>query len=125
MGTDPYGFIGKLQALSCELSDSPTQIVKLLVGYPRMIDEYITAAGECASFNAANTLAKILPSIDTLDDAQAQRLVSAYNDNSQLSGSYCFSGEQPHRHGGGLPKHLLRLTGRKFKASPAGRLREV
>src|SRR5665213_2557369 len=42
LGKDPYGFIGKFQALSREWCDAPVEIAKLLIKQQRMLDAYIT-----------------------------------------------------------------------------------
>ena len=115
LGKDPYGFIGKFQALSCSWETAPKEIVKLLVKYDRMIDSYIKAALECQSFDHGNTLAEVLPSIDKLSLEQAAKLVIAYNENSELRGSFGFSGSYPRYHGPGLAHILRGLTGKTYK----------
>src|SRR5436309_2275942 len=123
-GTDPYGFIGKFQALSCDASDVPKEIIKLLIKHPRMVDAYIEAVSECASFDAGNSLAELLPSIESLEKDQVKGLSEAFNQNVQLQGSYGFNGSKPSWYGGGLPKHLRRFTGRKYTIGDDGRLEE-
>src|SRR5579862_5516118 len=38
LGTDPYGFIGKFQALACDWDDAPLALINLLIRQPRMLD---------------------------------------------------------------------------------------
>ena len=123
-GTDPYGFIGRFQALSCNLPEAPQEVVKLLIKHPRMIDAYVAAAAQCESFEAGNKLAELLPAIKALDGRQVKRLTEAFNKSSQLRGSYGFTGEKPHIYGQGLPKHLSRITGRSFILTDRGEIRE-
>lgn len=117
LGKDPYGFIGKFQALSCSWDTADKEIVKLMVKQESMLNAYIKAVQKCGSFDQGNTLSEILPSIDKLTDQQAINLVSAFNENRQLRSSFGFNGKKPHRYGVGLVPHLNRLTGRKYKIS--------
>ena len=115
LGRDPYGFIGKFQALSCDWDTAPTEIVKLLIAKDRMLNAYIKAVQTCVSYDQANKLSKILPSILTLSKQQASSLVSAFNENGQLRDSYGFNGTWTTIHGWGLAFHLTRLTGRTYE----------
>jgi len=115
LGRDPYGFIGKFQALSCDWDTAPTEIVKLLIVNDRMLNGYIKAVQTCVSYDKANKLSKILPSIVKLSEQQASSLVSAFNENGQLRDSYGFNGTWTTVHGRGLAFHLTRLTGRTYE----------
>jgi hypothetical protein len=115
LGKDPYGFIGKFQALSCSWNDSPKEIVKILVKHDLMLNAYIEAIQDCQSFDHGNELAEILPFIDKLSHQQARRLVSAYNDNAQVRNSFGFNGKKPIYYGEGLAFHLKRLTGQTYE----------
>lgn len=122
LGKDPYGFIGKFQALSCSWADTPKEIVKLLVKHEQMLRLYIKAIENCSNWNQANTLSEILPHIDKLSIQQVNLLVTAYNENSELRGSYGFNGKNPSYYGSGLAFHLKRWTGRDYIFSRAGRI---
>lgn len=122
LGRDPYGFIGRFQALSCGWSDAGEEIIKLLMKFSRMKDAYIAAVGRCQSYDGGNSLAKVLGAIDGLTDAQGEGLASAFNENQQVSGSFGFSGGWPTKHGEGLIPHLLRITGRGYELSKTGKL---
>jgi len=120
LGKDPYGFIGKFQALSCSWDIAAKEIVKILVKHDRMLNAYTKAVQDCQSFDHGNTLAEILPFIDKLSDRQANRLVSAYNENGQVRDSFGFNGKRPRYYGEGLPFHLSRLTGQTYEFSYSG-----
>jgi TIR domain len=115
LGTDPYGFIGKFQALSCGWETADIDIVKLLVKHQRMLNAYIKAVQTCGSYNKANTLSKILPNLASLSEQQANDLIAAFNENAQLRDSYGFNGTWAAVHGLGLAFHLTRLTGRTYE----------
>ena len=123
MGTDPYGFIGKFQALTCSAARAPKAILKILIKENRMIDAFIDAVGECETFDSGNELAELLPAIDMLNDDQVDRLIAAFNSSVQAQGSFGFNGSKPHRYGDGLPSHLKRITGRRFRIDSSGRIR--
>lgn len=114
LGLDPYGFIGKFQALTCDWGNAPLEIVGLLIHQPRVLEAYIKAIQNCRSFDEGNTLARVLPNIQRLTEEQAQKMHVAFRDNDQLRGSFGFFGGKPREYGDGLLKHLKRITGRDF-----------
>ena len=115
MGLDPYGFIGKFQALPCAWDDAPVAIVKLLIKHPMMLDAYLDAVSRCKSFENGNSLSYVLSDLRSLTDRQVESLVESFNDNIQLQGSYGFSGSWPSKFGPGLGSHLSRITGKKYE----------
>jgi hypothetical protein len=122
LGMDPYGFIGKFQALSCDWTAAPREIVKLLIQNERFFNLYLSAVEECSSFNDGNEFAKILPSIIMLSPEHETRLVNAYNMNTEVQGSFGFNGSRPNIYGKGLQSHLRRITGKQYIFDRAGKL---
>ena len=120
---DPYGFIGKFQALPCTWADAPSAIVKLLIKHPPMLDAYLRAIQNCKSYDQGNELSKVFPHIEELTDDQASLLVTAFNENPQLQGSFGFSGSWSSKFGPGLPAHLTRITGRQYAMSASGQIK--
>ena len=116
-GMDPYGFIGKFQALSCEIKSAPIEIVKILIKYQNMKNAFINAVHECTSFEHGNILSRILPFIDNLSDYQANLLIEAFNENSQVRSSFGFNGEKSFVFGDGLVPHLTRWTKKNYSIS--------
>jgi hypothetical protein len=114
LGTDPYGFIGKFQALACDWTEAPLGIVKFLIEQPRMVDAYINAVPNCGSFDDGNTLSQVLPWIEALTEEQVEKLVVAFNKNNQLQRSYGFNGTKSWKFGDGLAAHLTRLTEKEY-----------
>jgi hypothetical protein len=114
LGKDPYGFIGKFQALPCTWDTAPVAIVQLLIRHPAMLDAYVSAVSRCTSYENGNLLACMFPNIKLLTDRQVELLVSSFNTNIQLQGSFGFSGSYPSKFGPGLAKHLSRITGKKY-----------
>jgi hypothetical protein len=126
LGSDPYGFIGRFQALRTEWNSASTEIARLLVKEPRMLDGFVWAAEVCPHFDDGNRLAQLLPNISIMSDAQVSRLVQAFNGNYELRGSFGFNGSNPRQHGPGLVVHLNRITGRQYAfTGPGGDLRIV
>jgi TIR domain len=125
LGKDPYGFIGKFQALSCSWEAAPTEIVKLLLKHENMLNAYLNAVTSCANWEQGNILAEILPHIDRLSNQQVSLLVTAYNENSELRGSFGFNGKNSRYYGAGLPYHLNRVTGKSYSLTRAGRIELV
>jgi TIR domain len=121
MGLDPYGFIGKFQALPCSWDDAPVSILKHLVKQPTMLDAYLRAVSRCTSYDNGNLLSKILKNIKSLSDVQVQSLISSFNNNIQLQGSFGFNGTWTSSFGHGIGDHLSRLTGKKYEISKSGK----
>jgi TIR domain len=122
LGRDPYGFIGKFQALSCSWAEAPVEIAKLLISDPAMVDAYIEALPRCRSFEEGITLSQLLPAIKKLTDEQVDRMMLAFNTDSQLRGSWGFNGARPNLYGDGLAVHLSRITGRNYVVTSTGEI---
>jgi hypothetical protein len=114
LGRDPYGFLGKFQAMSSDWDNAAEGIVKLLIRHDRMFSAYVLAMRNCTNFDNGNRLSRILPSIEKLTSQQIDELVAAYNENSEIRGSFGFSGTKPSYWGQGLVPHLHRLGTRQF-----------
>lgn len=117
LGKDPYGFIGKFQALSSSWLTAPEDMVKILIKNDQMLSAYIQALPNCPSWDSGNVLAKVLPNIEKLTATQIDALVDTYNDTYELRGSFGFNSKKPREYGPGLVSHLNRLGSRQFKYS--------
>lgn len=123
LGKDPYGFIGKFQALSCSWDNAAKEIVRILIKHSRMLNAYIRVVQNCRSWDQGNLLAEVLPSIEKLSDEQVNQFVEAYNENSEVRGSFGFNGTKPNYYGPGLVAHLSRITGRAYRELPSGKIK--
>lgn len=115
LGKDPYGFIGKFQALSSTWDTAPEDIVRVLINNDRMFAAYVQALRKCPSWDDGNVLGKALSGIEQLSDAQIDELVAAYNETSELRGSFAFNGSKPRFYGPGLVHQLNRVGARQFR----------
>lgn len=122
LGKDPYGFIGKFQALSCSWDSSAKEIAKILIKQDSMLNAYIKAIQDCGNFDDGNTLSTLLPLIGNMSGKQVSDLVSAYNNNSNVRGSFGFNGTRSYIFGTGLLPHLVRWTGKNYRFSPDGKI---
>ena len=125
LGRDPYGFIGKFQGLSSTWSTAAEDIIKILIRYERMFSAYVSALRKCPRWDSGNTLSKALPGIEGLTPLQIDELSFAYNETSELRGSYGFNGSKPKEYGVGLVSHMNRLGSRQFKYSPKGLIEQI
>ena len=114
LGRDPYGFIGKYQALKCSWAESPLEIAKLLINNEKMKEAYIQALSACHSFNGGNALADLLPYLNNLTPVQVSTIIDIYNTNGQIRSSYGFNGRKPRSYGDGLATHLERITNKDY-----------
>ena len=115
LGRDPYGFIGKFQAMRTNWQTCAEDVVKILLKSDRMLSSYFDALRTCSSFDRGNVQSKVLDSIASLTEQQVDELVKIYNQNSELRGSFGFGGTKPNIWGQGLVHHLHRLGPRKFR----------
>lgn len=122
LGKDPYGFIGKFQALSCAWETAATEIAKILIKKEPMLNAYISAVKNCQSYDGGNKLSELLPFINSLSDNQIEKLINAFNENSQVYDSYGFNGKKPGYYGDGLLHHLRRITNIDYKLSSRGKI---
>lgn len=122
LGRDPYGFLGKFQALTTTWDQAAIEIVKILIGHDRMLAAYIDSLSKCISFENGNILSSVLPAIPRITSQQADLIVSSYNKNSELRGSYGFNGDRPFNWGGGLVTHLHRWGFPKAEMVPGKKI---
>jgi hypothetical protein len=119
---DPYGLIGKYQALQCAWDSAAIEIVKILITHESMKNSYIKAVRNCPNYECGNKLGGLLPSINNLNDRQVKDLIEAFNENVQVRDSFGFDGAKPRLFGKGLLHHLTRLTGKNYKLSDEGEI---
>lgn len=95
LGKDPYGFFGKFQAISGQVTPGPddasrisTAIFEFALGDEnlagRAVDAYIAALRKSGSFARSNRLAGYMASIPALSPQQESALVHAFNANDQV-----------------------------------------
>jgi hypothetical protein len=122
LGCNPYGFIGKFQGLSCTWQNAPDALMKLLIKHDRMFAAYISKLKICAGFNQGNTLAKMLPAIEKPTEQHIDAIVDAYNENSELRGSFGFNGLKRANYGPGLLHYLNDWSKRAFVMDNQGKI---
>ena len=115
LGSDPYGFIGKFQALSTTWDDTPKQIRNILCKHSNFFPAYLRSLRACQSWTDANNLAEYFPLFSRLSEAQVDELADAYNSNAELAGSYGFNGGESGLFGPGLIRFLNQWSDRTFE----------
>ena len=121
LGRDPYGFIGKYQAISgrtdlpAETAEKIVQTIfgngsinsrKIELARASLVDNYIGKVAESGSFARSKSLARELSRFDRLSPNQERALVSAFNENDQVKFAWGFREE--------IVLQLKRLTGRDY-----------
>jgi hypothetical protein len=115
LGSDPYGFIGKFQALSTTWDDAPKKIREILCRHPNFFPAYLRALRTCQGWTYANYLAEYFPLFKQLTEEQVDELIAAYNETPELSGSFGFDGTKPGLFGKGILHFLNLWSTRKFR----------
>ena len=124
-GPDPYGFIGKYQAITRQIDTTLGEIVEQIIGAllrqpstsSKFIDAYIDRISKSTSYSDSDRLVKIFPLIRSLTDAQVESFCRIFNENTQVYDSWSFNGLNSAKYGSGLPGLIFRLTGKKFVVS--------
>lgn len=114
LDVDPYGFIGKYQAIP-GVSKDRDQILDRILGVlfkmdgvrEKAVDAFIKKVSGAYNYDHANSLARYLPMIDQLSPEQEQKLVKAFITNSQVYDAYGFNP--------GIVGHLKRWTGKNYR----------
>jgi hypothetical protein len=115
MGKDPYGFIGKYQALNGSWQNIATMadsIYEILAGHTffreGLIDSAIHKLETGTSYEGCHfVVKKILPRLGKLDTTHIERIREVYSQNDQMYDCYIVSRD--------LPGVLYDLTGNKYR----------
>jgi len=126
IGKDPYGFIGKYQALSGtweNISKMAKAILGIVLEHPstkgRIKRAVIHAFKNSPSYETSkHFVTEILPRFEKLEETEIEEVITAFNKNDQIYG--CFSAQEK------LPDLLYKWTGKRYhiienklvKASP-------
>ena len=95
LGIDPYGFIGKFQAVSGygkAHGDLSRELFELFFGNPttkgRITECLVTRFEKAVNFNHANTLIKYLEKMESATPQIVERLAKASSNNTQVAGAF-------------------------------------
>jgi hypothetical protein len=114
IGKDPYGFIGKYQALSGDWKDiikMAKDIFGIIVKHPATKEKIKRAAIHAfkdSSFYSESQflVTEVLPNLEKLEESQIEDVISAFNENGQIYD--CYSAQNM------LPNLLYRWTGKQY-----------
>ncbi len=98
MGADPYGFIGKFQALGACFLEVKREVKLHFIDHPKMLatklakfSKFTRDVERSRNFEESNDLACRLPEFDAVSDEQADKLAEAVNRNAQVRDSWGFN----------------------------------
>ena len=121
MGRDPYGFIGKIQALNPSNNGVKRWIERKLSDHPRMREvpmrkftKFIKDVKNSFSYRESIRLSRTLPEFDSLTVEQGDKLAEAINGNPEAFRSWGFSSKRPENGHLNVAEHLTRLTGTEY-----------
>ena len=122
MGIDPFGFIGRYQAITDGIESVSGCIERDLSNHPRMsetrrnwFERYIEKIEHSGSFSRSNKLASELPNIDILTISQADALADAINSNPQAFGAWGFNSKGEENGNLNVAEHLTRFTNQTYE----------
>ena len=111
----------EFQGLSSTWLTAAVDIIKILIKNDRMFSAYVSALRKCPSWDSGNTLGKALSGIERITAAlEIDELAAAYNETSELRGSFAFGGGKPRLYGPGLVSYLNQLGHRRLKYAESG-----
>lgn len=132
LGMDPYGFIGKYQAILGGNKTPDALADEIAITFfknsdrgDRRIDAYLARLRHAGSFDTANGLFTRLSEFKYMSPEQEQCLVDIFNTNSQVMGSFRFRGEAYGGIGDGIVLKLKRMTGSDYEITAQGTLTMV
>ena len=111
-GKDPYGFMGKYQAISGSIGNRKIaeEVFRFILNDEKLrmsaADLLVSALSDSRSFDMSNSLAVYLPEIERLSSEQEETLVRNFNSNRQVSGAWDIRGD--------IVDHLKRMTGNDY-----------
>ena len=115
---NPYGLFTNIQAITSNWEDKELsfKIMITMMQYSKVKDAFITAISNCNSFEQGNYLSKLFPHIDSLSTSQLDRLIDAWQSNSQARGSFGFVGtpKNPDQYGLGIIHYILKWAPDRF-----------
>ena len=114
MGKDPYGLIGRFQALSASWENLAEKLMAILIKYSAVKDAYIKSIAACNDYEQGNLLAKMLPYIKDLTDEQLDKLIDAWYNNGQVYHCYGFDGSHAYSYGPGICHYITQWSPTRF-----------
>ena len=117
---NPKGFAAKIQALKCSWEDAPEKILNVLLKYDKARNALIDNLKNVLNYYSANDVYNHLITFD-LNEEQCNKVILAYNNNSQISGSNKFNGYS----GYGIIPYLNKWSGKQYKLDETNEIVEV
>lgn len=88
--------------------------MKILITKEEVKELYITAIGNSSNYDSSLSLFELFQHVDSLNEAQINRLVEAHNENSQVYGCYSFNGKYPMNYGNGILPFLNKISNKQY-----------
>ncbi|HBT75748.1 MAG TPA: hypothetical protein DEB39_02220 [Planctomycetaceae bacterium] len=124
LGINPYGFIGKYQAIKSNWEKVENDIVsqlKRVVSIP----DFIHAMKESTSDVSCKNLARYLTCLPDLSEREIDRIIDAYNTNAALLDCCDFNGTNQHDKNGSLHSILQKHTRREIIQEMSKKMRAL
>ncbi len=122
LGKDPYGFIGKFQALSSNKRVVNNEIEDQFSDHPRMpstklakCEIFIEDVDKSNNFRESIRLSRRLSSFESMTVELGDKLAEAVNGNVEARGSWGFNSKREENGYLNIAEHLTRLTGKDYE----------
>jgi len=116
LGNNPRGFAAKIQALKCFWANASREIFNVLSTFSEVQNYLIENLKNTQCYIDANKLYNIIETFD-LNQEQCDKIIYAYNNNTQISGSYYFRT--------GIISYLNKKSDKQYKLNEINKIVEV
>jgi len=120
-GGNPKGFAAKIQALKCSWKEAPKKIFENLLEFDEARNAFIDNLKNVSSYVLANEFYDRLI-IFALNKEQCDKVIAAYNNNTQINGNYKFNGASG---SGGIIPYLNKWSGKQYELDENNKIIEV
>ncbi|WP_459558474.1 toll/interleukin-1 receptor domain-containing protein [Lacunimicrobium album] len=90
LGTGPYGFIGKFQAIRCSWDRAAFHIARVIFATGKITDTIVRSLSTVTDYGELYDRGALLRTVDALTPEQADAIVAAFDKNKSLRGCVLF-----------------------------------
>ena len=120
-GGNPNGFAANSQALKCSWTTAHKEIFENLLEFDNVRNEFIDNLKNVSNFILASEFYDRLINFD-LNNEQCDKVIFAYNNNTQISGNFKFNGISG---SGGIIPYLNKWSGKQYELDENNKIVEV
>lgn len=114
LGCDPYGIIGRFQAIRSTWRDLKMDLMKVLLKQDKVKLSLIPAILASSSFATSNSIAELFPLIDSFPENNIDDLIEAWAKSYEAHASFGFDGSRANLYGPGLAHYITKWASNRY-----------